>query len=482
MNVNKITITNVTNNGEQQVSELYSKRQHIYVRQVSGFFQRLSAVIGFLLLALYFALPWLSWQGRQAVLFDIPERRFYIFGITFWPEDFILVTTLLIIAAFGLFFVTVLAGRVWCGYTCPQTVWTKLFIWLEGITEGSRQQRIRLDKSRLSINKVLRKTLKHSLWLLVAVITALTFVGYFTPINQLSLSLLSLDISPWQGFWLAFFTLATYANAGWLREQVCTYMCPYARFQAVMFDSNTFTVAYDANRGEPRGSRKKNSDTSDTPGQSLGDCIDCQQCVQVCPTGIDIRQGLQYQCIGCALCIDACNNIMDKMGYARGLIRYTTENALANKASKILRPRLLGYGLALTLALIGFVSLLAFRAPVALEVARDRQVLYRQNQQGLIENVYTLKVINKDQQGHRYQLSVTPDPSSGVKQLTFAGPKSIYLQPGEIRSFPIQLVVDPGYLKGKNFTVFFTLTSDDPASKKQVKISKESRFIGPLTY
>lgn len=289
--------------------DLYAAREAIYTRAFHGFFRNVRMVGGGLLFLLYFGTVWLNWGGHQAVWWNLPERKFFIFGATFWPQDFILLSGLLIVAAFGLFFITVYAGRVWCGYTCPQSVWTWVFMWCEKITEGDRNQRIKLDKAPMSVNKFVRKLSKHTLWLLIGFVTGITFVGYFAPIRELIFEFFTGQADGWAYFWVGFFTLATYANAGWLREQVCVYMCPYARFQSVMFDKDTLIVSYDPRRGEVRGPRKKDADYK---AQGLGDCIDCTMCVQVCPTGIDIRDGLQIECIGCAACIDACDDIMDK--------------------------------------------------------------------------------------------------------------------------------------------------------------------------
>ena len=319
---------------------LFKKREKIYPRHVSGIFAklRITGVLG--LLGLYYIVPWFNYDGRQAVLFDLPDRKFYIFDWIFWPQDFIYLACLLVVAALSLFLFTALAGRLWCGYACPQTVWTEVFLWIERKIEGDRPKQIKLDKSPWSRQKLLIKGSKHTAWILFALFTGFTFVGFFTPIRELSFNLLTFDLGPWEAFWLFFYSFATYGNAGWMREQVCMYMCPYARFQSAMFDDNTLVVTYDAERGENRGSRKK---TDDYKAKGLGDCIDCTMCVQVCPTGIDIRNGLQYECIGCAACIDVCNTVMDKMGYPKGLIRYSTENAMSGAETKIIRPRVIVY-------------------------------------------------------------------------------------------------------------------------------------------
>lgn len=373
--------------------DLYVQREKIYTRAFTGLYRNLRRTGGLALFILFFGTVWLNWDGHQAVWWDLPERKFYIFGATFWPQDFMLLSWLLIICAFGLFFVTVFAGRIWCGYTCPQSVFTWVYMWAEKVTEGDRNQRMKLDKAPLNGQKLLRKVAKHGIWLGVALLTAITFVGYFTPIRQLLPDLLSLDVGGWALFWIAFFTLATYGNAGFLREQVCVHMCPYARFQSVMFDKDTLIVSYDPNRGEQRGPRKKNIDYK---AQGLGDCIDCTMCVQVCPTGIDIRDGLQFECIGCAACIDACDSIMAKMNYPKGLISYTTEHRLSGEETRLLRPRLIGYAIALVAMTSVFGYAVSNRSLVELDVLKDR-VLYRENNDGRIENVYILKVMNKAQ-------------------------------------------------------------------------------------
>ena len=448
--------------------DLYQHREKIYTRKIEGFFQRLRLYTGWPLLLGYFLLPWFNWDGRQAVLFDLPARKFYIFGLTFWPQDFPLLAWLLIIAAFALFTVTVWLGRVWCGYTCPQTVWTAIFMWAEQLCEGSRNQRIKLDKQPMSAEKALRKASKHGTWLLVALATGLTFVGYFSPMRDLTLNLLSFNLGFWEIAWTVFFTAATYINAGWMREQVCIYMCPYARFQAVMFDSDTLIVSYDPARGEPRGPRKHGVDHK---AMGLGDCIDCEICVQVCPTGIDIRDGLQYECINCALCIDACDSVMDKMQYPRGLIRYTTENDLAGTPTKMLRPRLLGYGAGLLLMATLFMTVVLMRVPVGLDAIRDRDRLYMETSTGQIENVYTLKLRNMDNHPHTFQLSV-----EGLPAATWIGQEQVSLASGDTAEVPVRLQVDPVAIERGRQDITFRAQALDSAEHSA---TTESRFLGP---
>ncbi|HKI75177.1 MAG TPA: cytochrome c oxidase accessory protein CcoG, partial [Pseudomonadales bacterium] len=338
---------------------LYEKHEKIYTRAVDGFYQRVRRYTHWPLLIGFFGMPWVTIHGRQAILFDLPARKFHVLWLTFWPQDFGLLAWALMIAAFSLFFVTSLLGRVWCGYTCPQTVWTRIFMWIEQLTEGDRLQRIHLDEAPLSVNKVEKRVLKHGLWALVALASGGTFISYFYGMHDLINDAVHFNMSPVSTFWVCFLSAATYVNAGWMREQVCIYMCPYARFQSAMFDRDTLIVSYDAARGEKRGARKKGVPHSD----ELGDCIDCTYCVQVCPTGIDIRDGLQYECINCALCVDACNGVMDRMGYERGLVRYTTENKLAGKGWTWKRIKPIGYGVAITAMVTVFTVYLILREP-----------------------------------------------------------------------------------------------------------------------
>jgi len=388
---------------EESSSSLYAARKKVYPREQSGRFQSLRALASIVLLGLFYGVAWLPWDGRQAVLFDLPARKFHVFGLTFWPQDFHLLALLMVIAALTLFFFTALAGRLWCGYACPQTVWTDLFIRIERWTEGDRMARMKLDRGPWHRDRVLRSTAKQVLWVTLALWTGFTFVGYFTPVRELGTAVVALATGPWETFWILFYGLATYGNAGYLREQVCMYMCPYARFQSAMFDDRTLLIAYDEKRGEQRGARKRGDDHQ---AKGLGDCIDCTLCVQVCPTGIDIRDGLQYECIACAACVDACDSVMDKVGYPRGLIRYTDANALSGAARPLLRKRTVVYG-ALLVALTGlWIAGVALRPAVALDVLRDRNALYRLDD-GVVENVYLLKVINRDARDHRYDVSAS---------------------------------------------------------------------------
>lgn len=448
--------------------DLYQKREKIYTRRIEGFFQRLRLYTGWPLLLGYFALPWVNWNGHPAVLFDLPARQFHILDLTFWPQDFPLLAWLLIISAFALFTVTVWAGRVWCGYTCPQTVWTAIFMWAEQVAEGSRNQRIKRDAAPWDAEKIARKLFKHGMWIGFAALTGFTFVGYFSPARDMAARVLDFGLGGWEIAWIVFFTCATYINAGWMREQVCLYMCPYARFQSVMFDRDTLIVSYDAARGEPRGARKKGSDAR---AQQLGDCIDCQLCVQVCPTGIDIRDGLQYQCINCALCVDGCDSVMDRMGYPRGLIRYTTENVLAGQPPRWLRPRLIGYAVALTLMTAWFVFTVATRIPLHVDVLREREHLYRQTGDGLVENTFTLRVMNMDTAAHTYRISAT-----GLDAAQLTGATELPIAGGEQRELALRLSIDPTQLRSTTTDIEFHIEAIDAP---RLRFAAKSRFIGP---
>ena len=451
--------------------ELYQKRKKIYPRQVHGLFAALRVMGVSTLLGFYYIMPWLLWDGRQAILFDLPERKFYVLGLIFWPQDFIYLTMILVIAALSLFFFTALAGRLWCGYACPQTVWTEAFLWIERKVEGTRSQQMKLDKRATGSHKILKKSTKHFLWIAFSLFTGLTFVGYFTPIRDLVAAFSDFSFGPWETFWILFYGFATYGNAGWLREQVCFYMCPYARFQSAMFDKNTLVISYDEHRGEPRGARKRGTSAA---AKGLGSCIDCSICVQVCPTGIDIRDGLQYQCIGCAACIDACDDVMDKMGYERGLIKYTTENMMEGIHTDFMRPRIVLYALILLSITVGTVVAMYNRSPIDLDIIRDRNSLFRETGMGMIENVYTLKLINKDILPHEYKLSVEGLP--GLK-LNINKNASLYAESGAVIEVPVSVEIDPAKLGKRTSEVFFKLEATDADN---LSITQEARFLGPI--
>ncbi|WP_417544316.1 cytochrome c oxidase accessory protein CcoG [Marinobacter sp.] len=455
-------------NQKIETVDLYASRKKIYAKEVKGLFQRIRTVSLLLLMGMYFLFVWLTLDGNPLIHFDLPAREFHLYGATFYPKDFFLLSGMLIISAFGLFFITTLFGRVWCGYTCPQTVWTFIFMWVEERIEGSRNKRMKLDKAPNSTEKIVKKTTKHLIWLIISLLTGLTFIGYFYPIRELTVDIFTFQANGWAYFWVAFFTIATYLNAGWMREQVCLYMCPYARFQSVMFDPNTRIVSYDPNRGEPRGGRRKDVKPEEV---GLGDCIDCGQCVHVCPTGIDIRDGLQYECIGCALCIDACDEIMDKMNYPRGLIRYTTENELEGKPSKLLRPRTFGYGAVLTAMISAIIFVVATRVPAQMDALRDRGALFSFNGEGRIENSYTLKIVNMSEVPQTFKLSV-----KGLDGIRILTQTQINVDSGENRSLPTVVDVPPESIPQSNNEIIFHAQSETDAS---LKLETESRFVGP---
>jgi cytochrome c oxidase accessory protein FixG len=440
---------------------LYEVRRKIYPRAVHGWFAGWRWALIWLTQILFYGTAWLQWNGRQAVLFDLAARKFYVLGFVFWPQDFIYLTGLLVIAALSLFLFTAVGGRLWCGYACPQTVYTEIFMWIERRIEGDRQARMRLDSGPLGARKVALKAAKHAVWIAVALWTGFTFVGYFTPIRELWREVLAFSTGPWETFWILFYGFATYGNAGWMREQVCKYMCPYARFQSVMFDRDTMVVTYDERRGEPRGARSRKVDYK---AAGLGDCVDCTMCVQVCPTGIDIRNGLQYECIGCAACIDACDQVMDKMGYPRGLIRYSTENAVASgwdssrMLKRVARPRVLVYGAILLAVSAALLASLYLRVPLKVDVLRDRASLSREVEGGNIENVYRLQLMNTQEKPHRYRIGV-----SGLDTVAVASDPEVEVPAASTRQVPVRLRIGPGAAgKGAHPIVIEVRALDDP--------------------
>ena len=427
----------------------------------------------------FYGTPWLTWNNRPAVLFNLEARRFYIFDLVLYPQDFIYLTALLIVCAYSLFLFTAVAGRLWCGFACPQTVYTEMFLWVERHIEGDRMARMKRDAGPRSFDLIWRKSAKHAAWLAIGLITGFTFVGYFTPIRTLGAEALSLGFGPWEWFWVLFYGFATYGNAGWLREQVCLYMCPYARFQSAMFDHDTMIVSYDPQRGEPRGSRPRSADPR---ALGKGDCVDCTLCVQVCPTGIDIRDGLQYACIGCAACIDVCDDVMDKMKYPRGLIRFATQNGLANRFDRkqtlrrVFRPRVLIYSAVLLLICGAFVTSLALRSPFRVDVVRDRGALARMVGEGLIENVYRLQVMNSTEAVQRFRVKV-----GGIDGATVTSRPDFEVGPAEARWLPVSVQISPETASkigpGVHQLHFEIETVDSDGDKAEVK--EKSTFVVP---
>jgi cytochrome c oxidase accessory protein FixG len=447
---------------------LYEADDKVYTRRITGFYQRLRRYTGIPLMLGFLLLPWLVIDARPAMLFDLPERKFHVLWLTFWPQDAMYLAWLLVISAFLLFTVTVLVGRVWCGFTCPQTVWTQMFIWAEHLCEGDRNKRIKLDAQPWDFEKVWRKGAKQFIWISISLVTSLTFVGYFTPIRELVNGFFTFNLELGATFWVLLFVVATYLNAGFMREQFCKYICPYARFQAVMYDQDTLTVSYNPLRGEKRGPRKVGDDYK---AQGLGDCIDCSWCVQVCPVDIDIRDGLQAECIDCGLCVDACNSVMDKMGYELGLISFTTEDAIQNGKTKIFRPRLLGYALMLAIMVGLFVYSIATRVPAGIEAQRDRGVLMYRVSGHQILNVYTLKISNMDRKTHIYDLSVEGDYPFEIQ-----GYKAMPVLEGEVLSIPVRVAVDRRKLDVKKTDLRFRIRARE---NPEITAAHSSTFIGP---
>jgi cytochrome c oxidase accessory protein FixG len=473
-------MSNQADAGSEEWVSLYKASKTIHARDVSGWFANWRWALVFATQLVYYGLPWLTWGDRQAVLFELASRRFYIFGLVLYPQDFIYLTALLIISAYALFLFTAVAGRLWCGYACPQTVYTEIFIWFERLFEGNHQKRIKADEGPWTFEKLVRKLGKHLTWAAIALWTGFTLVGYFTPIRTLGSSVLNLGLGPWETFWILFYGLATYGNAGFLREQVCKYMCPYARFQSAMFDKDTLIISYDSARGEPRGARGKRADVG---ALGLGSCIDCKLCVQVCPTGIDIRNGLQYECIGCAACIDVCNGVMDKMGYERGLVRYVTQNALNQGWStrqmwaRVLRPRVLVYTAILVIIVLALGLSLANRTPFRVDVVRDRGALARIVDGGKLENVYRLQVMNATEQTQRYQIRV-----SGLLGAGLVGRQDIELAPAEAGWVPVAVQIPyetAASLKPGAYPIEFQITLRQAAGHSGAVLAEHSTFVVP---
>ncbi|TZF90521.1 4Fe-4S dicluster domain-containing protein [Cognatilysobacter lacus] len=499
---------------------LYASERKVYPRSVHGRLNGLRVVAVVWLLGMFYVTPWLQWNGRQAVLFDLPARQFHIFAITFWPQDFLFLALLMIVAALALFFFTALAGRLWCGYACPQTVWTEVFLWIESWTEGDRAKRLKLDAGAWTREKILRKGGKHVLWATFALWTGFTFVGFFKPIADLAGRTLPFGWSGWETFWVLFYAVATWGNAGFLREQVCKYMCPYARFQGAMFDRNTLIIAYDPMRGEPRGPRKRGlpsvlesarglldralaydyvfranqhptaaaaaagargtitfggADLVAAPlprfaADALGDCIDCTVCVQVCPTGIDIRNGLQYECIACGACIDGCDEVMGKLGYPTGLIRYTTQNAIDGRPTRIARPRILVYGAMLVAITLAWTWGITHRAPLTVEALRDRNALYRPVPDG-IENGYQLKLANRTDTRRQYRITLT---SAATGMTLRGGPQTVAVPAQAV--VPVDITVHASAATTGRHALRFNVDATDGSAHETV----DSSFFGPL--
>ncbi len=449
----------------------YEKHKKIYIREVKGWWNTWRWVLVWFTQILFYGAPWLDWNGRQAVLLHLVERKFYLFGLVLWPQDVFYLALLLIISAYALFLFTAVAGRLFCGYACPQTVYSEIFMWVENKIEGDRSARMKLDKGPLTARKFGLKAAKHAVWLLISIWTGFTLVAYFTPVSEL-LAALPFELSGWELFWIFFYGGFCYMQAGFLREQVCKYMCPYARFQGVMFDPDTLVITYDPERGEPRGARKKGVDAN-----ALGDCVDCGLCVAVCPVGIDIRKGIQYECIGCGACIDACDPVMDKVGKPRGLIRYTTENALEKHfsakevVSHIMRPRIVLYTAILVAIIAGSVWSLATRVPLKVDVIRDRSILAREADDGRIENVYNLKIMNTTEEPKRYALSV-----EGMDGIEIVGERIVEVASAENHETTVVVRVPPDSGKAGANTIYFDIKAQN---HDRIAVHEKATFLMP---
>ncbi|MBP6006767.1 MAG: cytochrome c oxidase accessory protein CcoG [Rhodoferax sp.] len=458
---------------EEELISLYAAHQKIYPRSVKGVFNNWRWIMVWVTQIIFYGLPWVEWGQRQAVLFDLSVRRFYIFGLVLYPQDFIYLTGMLIIAALSLFLFTALAGRLWCGYACPQTVYTEIFLWFEMKLEGDRSARMRRDEGPMSAEKFGRKAAKHFIWIAFAFWTGFTFVGYFVPMRDMADAFLGGKLAAWEFFWVFFYGFATYGNAGFMREQVCKHMCPYARFQSAMFDKDTLIVTYDAERGEPRGARSKKADPAKL---NLGACVDCNLCVQVCPTGIDIRNGLQYECIGCGACADVCDTVMDKVGYPRGLVKYSTENAMLNHWSKnqivrhVFRPRVLVYTSILATIVIAIFVTLATRTPFKADVVRDRGVMARVVEAGKTENVYRIQLMNATESDQRYKISV-----NGLPGLALMSEDTVKIPSTEAVQVPVRVQLPFGAAAPGSHEIHFVVESLDGPGR----LNEKSTFIVP---
>lgn len=449
----------------------YEKHKKIYIRDVKGWWANWRWILVWVTQIIFYGAPWLVWNDRQAILFHLVERKFYLFGLVLWPQDIFYLAVLLIISAYALFLFTAIAGRLFCGYACPQTVYTEIFMWVENKIEGDRSARMKLDAAPMSARKFRLKAAKHAIWLLISIWTGFTLVAYFTPMKEL-LAALPFELSGWESFWTLFYGGFCYMQAGFLREQVCKYMCPYARFQGVMFDPDTLVITYDPERGEPRGARKKGADA-----KSLGDCVDCGLCVAVCPTGIDIRKGIQYECIGCGACIDACDPVMDKLGKPRGLIRYTTENALAQHfgaqdvVRHVLRPRIMLYAAILLAIIVATAWSLANRVPLKVDVIRDRSILAREADDGRIENVYSLKIMNTTERPQRYEISV-----EGLAAAEIVGERMVDVPSAENHELTVVVRIPPESGKSGAQPIYFHIQAERDAA---IAVREKASFLMP---
>lgn len=466
---------------------LYAERVKIYPKRAKGTFRTVKWVVMAVTLGIYYIVPWLRWdRGEylpdQAVLIDFPARRFFFFFIEIWPQEFYYVTGLLVLAALVLFLVTSLAGRVWCGYTCPQTVWTDLMIAVERFWQGDRNARLRLDKYPRSFETIWRKSATHLSWLLIAVATGGAFVFYFADAPTLARQLLSFEAPLVAYVFLGLFTATTYVLGGLAREQVCIYMCPWPRIQGAMFDRDSLLISYREWRGEERGPHKAGDSW-----EGRGDCIDCHQCVAVCPTGVDIRKGPQLECIQCALCIDACDDIMDKVGRPRGLIAYDTMRNLEAGGKervpiRLWRPRVILYAVAIALVSAIMLTALLLRPDLELSVLHDRNPLYVRLSDGGVRNGYTVKLLNKLYEPHAFRVSIAGLPGaklSVVGQEHEADPV-VTVPPDKLQSVRLYVTLDKSGVAGlaaeaTSFSVVVTDVTDGTLAEHRATFNGPER-------
>lgn len=465
---------------------LYANRARIYPQKVEGPFRRFKWAVLILLLAIYYLAPWLRWDRGpgvpdQALLIDMPARRAYFFFIEIWPQEIYYLTGLLVLGAVGLFLVTSLFGRVWCAYTCPQTVWTDLFMWVEGLVEGDRNARMRLDKGPWTAERIVKKVAIHSIWIVISALTGGAWVMYFTDAPTLVVNLLNFHVTNAVLFFIAMFTATTYLLAGIAREQLCVYMCPWPRFQAAMFDEETLTVTYEDWRGEPRGKHKAGASWEDR-----GHCVDCLQCVNVCPTGIDIRDGSQLECIGCGLCIDACNRIMRRLDLPQGLVRLDTISNQAARAEgksapfQLLRPRTLVYAGILSMVAAVMVFGLTTRSTLDINLLRDRNPLFVILSDGTIRNGYTFKIVNRLRADREFILTV-----SGIEGATLGvlggstGSRAAVFstKPDRVETYRVFITAPRQSLTGESTDISFVLEED--AMENSESVIQDTVFLGP---
>ncbi len=471
------------NKKEQVNSSLYSKHLKVYPQRITGTFRQFKWMVLGTLLGFYYVVPWIRWDRGtgvpdQAVLLDMAGRRGYFFDIEIWAQEVYYLTGILILAAVGLFLATALAGRVWCGFTCPQTVWTDLFLWAERLIEGDRNKRIKLDSSPLTISKAAKKITKHFLWIVISLATGGVWIFYFVDAPTAAIELLNGTASSTIYGFVALFAGFTYLLAGWAREQVCIYMCPWPRFQGSMFDEDTLLVTYEEWRGEPRGKAKQKDN-------KLGDCVDCGLCVNVCPTGTDIRLGQQFTCIGCALCIDACNSIMSKLDRPANLIAYDSISNQLSRAEgrpakkRFFRPRVLAY-VVILVAVVGIMALsLATRNRIEINIQRDRSPLFVTLSNGDIRNGYTFKILNMESHGNSYALRVDELKGARINVIGIEdnGAREVILKvnPDSIGTFRVFVRMPQKGLEYKSNEMEFVLVN----LKTGMEIEQETVFYGP---